>query len=259
MLGHIPSLMSRGFMGFVEESWRRCGDCFEIRVGGQSVKIVVHPDDVEAILLTRRERYIKGDAYAQFRQVVGEGLITSEGELWRRQRRLIQPSFTRQNISDLGGLIVRLCDRTLASWPERHREGEPFDVHDELMRLTLEIIGRGLFSLELGDERANLSTHAFGESLEVLGRRIVALVVPPPWLPTPANRKLQRSIEALDSVVHAVVEGRRERGELGDDLLAALLRGRDEEGELIDDQQIHDEVITMFLAGHETTAVALSW
>ncbi|MCA9699996.1 MAG: cytochrome P450, partial [Myxococcales bacterium] len=131
MLGHIPSLMSRGFMGFVEESWRRCGDCFEIRVGGQSVKIVVHPDDVEAILLTRRERYIKGDAYAQFRQVVGEGLITSEGELWRRQRRLIQPSFTRQNISDLGGLIVRLCDRTLASWPERHREGEPFDVHDE--------------------------------------------------------------------------------------------------------------------------------
>lgn len=259
LVGHAPALLTRGIFPVVEAAWRELGDCFELRAGPAVLKVIVHPDDVEAMLLTRRDRYIKGRSYTQFRQVVGEGLVTSRGELWRRQRRLIQPSFSRDALAELAELIVELSAATLDEWPTRVPEGEAFDIFPELLRLTLEIIGRGLFAVEFGDHRARISTEAFGDSLEIVGKRVGEIAVPPAWLPTPGNRRLARSIRALEAVVDEIVAKRRRSGELGDDLLGVLLRAEDEQGESMRPEQLRDEVLTMFLAGHETTAVALTW
>lgn len=247
--------MSRGFIEFLQHSWRTYGDCFELRVGNQSIKIVVHPDDIEAMLLTRRDKYIKGAAYDQFRRLVGEGLVTAEGELWRRERRVIQPCFRRETIAALGDRMVAQTDAMLERWTA----SEPFDVHAELMRLALEIIAECLFGLEFGDDRASISTRAFTEAMEVIAARITAVAVPPSWLPTRGNRRLARSVAALDRVVAGVIASRRRAGLDHDDLLGALLRARDEHDQPLDEPQLRDEVVTMFLAGHETTAVALTW
>jgi len=254
VVGHVPALMSRGLIDFLLDSWREYGDCFELRVGNHSIKVIAHPDDVEAMLLTRRDRYCKGHAYDQFRQLVGEGLVTAEGEHWRRERRLIQPSFNRETIATFGERMVAQTDVMLDRWTTG-----VFDVHTELMHLALEIIGDCLFGLEFGEDRASISTRAFTEAMEVIAARTTALAVPPRWLPTPGNRRLARAIAALDRVVAGVIASRRRSGEDRDDLLGALLRARDEHGQPIDEGQLRDEVLTMFLAGHETTAVALSW
>ncbi|MFO7564380.1 MAG: cytochrome P450 [Enhygromyxa sp.] len=258
LVGHVPALMSRGFIEFLRDSWRRYGDCFELRIANHSIKIIVHPDDVEAMLLTRRDRYCKGQAYDQFRRLVGDGLVTAEGELWRRERRLIQPCFRRETIAGFGERMVAQTDAMLDRWTSRWTS-EEFDVHAELMRLTLEIIGDCLFDLEFGDDRASLSTQAFTEAMEVIANRVTAVAVPPRWLPTPGNRRLDRSIAELDRVVAGVIASRRRLGVDHDDLLGALLRARDEHGQPLDEVQLRDEVLTMFLAGHETTAVALTW
>lgn len=256
VVGHLPTLITRGFMQFLADSWRTCGDCFELHIAGQTLKVIVHPDDVEAMLLTRRERYIKGAGYDPFRQLVGNGLVSAEGALWRRQRRLIQPSFRRETIARLGDRMVTQADAMLERWA---RDPSEFDVHAELMRLTLEIIGDSLFGLEFGDDRAATSTGAFTAAMEVIAARVTAVAVPPRWLPTPGNRRLERSVAAIDRVVAGVIAARRESGDDCDDLLGALLRARDEQGDPIDEVQLRDEVVTMFLAGHETTAVALTW
>lgn len=258
VVGHVPALMSRGFIDFLRHSWKTCGDRFELRVGNQTIKVIVHPDDVEAMLLTRRDKYLKGAAYDQFRRLVGDGLVTAEGELWRRERRIIQPSFRRETIATLGQHMVALTDAMLERWATLGHS-TAFDVHAELMRLTLEIIGQCLFGLEFGDDRASISTRAFTEAMEVIAARITAVAVPPSWLPTPGNRRLARSVAALDRVVAGVIAGRRRSDVDHDDLLGALLRARDEHGQPLDEPQLRDEVITMFLAGHETTAVVLSW
>jgi cytochrome P450 len=257
VVGHVPALMSRGFIEFLQHSWQTYGDCFELRIGNLSIKAIVHPDDVEAMLLTRRDKYTKGDAYEQFRRLVGEGLVTAEGELWRRERRLIQPCFRRETIAGFGEHMVAQTDTTLDRWDRG--ANEPFDLHAELMHLTLEIIADCLFGLEFGEDRATISTQAFTDAMKVIAARITALAVPPRWLPTPGNRRLERSVAALDRVVAGVIANRRRSGDDRDDLLGALLRGRDEQGQPLDDVQLRDEVVTMFLAGHETTAVALTF
>jgi cytochrome P450 len=257
VVGHVPALMSRGFVEFLQHSWRTCGDCFELRLGNVSLKAIVHPDDVEAMVLTRREKYCKGSAYEQFRRLVGDGLVTAEGELWRRERRVIQPCFRRETIAGFGERMVAQTDTMLERWNQL--AGEPFDLHAELLRLALEIIGECLFGLEFGDERATLSTHAFNDAMKVIAARITAVAVPPRWLPTPGNLRLERSVAALDRVVSSVIAQRRRAGVDRDDLLGALLRARDEQGQPLDEVQLRDEIVTMFLAGHETTAVALTW
>jgi cytochrome P450 len=264
LVGHVPTLIREGLIPLLERSWRSCGDCFELQVGGQSLKFIVHPDDVEAMLLGRRERYIKGVAYDQFRQIVGQGLVSSEGELWRRERRIIQPCFRRETIAGLGDRMLAQTDATLDRWARGFAAGEVFDIHAEFMRLALEIIGDCLFDLEFGEVRTSVSTRAFSEAIEVISDRLVAVAVPPRWLPTPANIRLARSIAALDRVVAGVIATRRREREGGrerehGDLLDTLLDARDHHGEPLDEIQLRDEVVTMFLAGHETTAVALTW
>jgi cytochrome P450 len=252
--------MREGFIPFVARAWQEVGDCFEFHVPGERIKVIVHPDDVEAMLLHRRHKYLKGASYDQFRRFVGMGLVTSEGELWRRQRRIIQPSFNRDTIRELGVGMVALAEQMLERWAQQHlRSGAPFDVHAEFMRLTLEIISASLFELALGEVEDSISSRVFSDSLGVISARITAVMEAPPWLPTAGNRKLAHAVSSLDRVVAQIIDARRSSGEDRDDLLGALLRARDDEGHPIDDALLRNEVTTMFLAGHETTAVSLGW
>lgn len=259
LIGHMPGLISLGLIPFMEQAWRESGDCFEFRVAGESIKVVVHPDDAEAMVLRRRHKYLKGSSYDQLRRNIGDGLISSEGPLWRTERRIIQPSFTRDMIAKLGGVMVTQTERMLDRWERTIAPGEAFDVHLELMRLTLEIISEALFSLSFDSPEGATSMVAIRDAMEIISARVTAVIELPRWAPTPGNRKFERSVAGLDRVVNDIIEDRRRSGEDRGDLLDALLRGRDEQGVAIDDTQIHDEVVTMLLAGQETTAVSLGW
>ena len=249
----------QGLIPYAEVAWRELGDRFELRVAGEAIKVIVHPDDVEQLLLRARKKYIKGDSYDQFRRLAGNGLISSEGDLWRRQRRIIQPSFKRDTIAALSTDMVALVDRMLDRWATTITPGEPFDVHAEFMRLTLEVTGEALFGLELGEERERISTRSFSDAIGVIAKRITAIYIPPPWLPTPGNIKAERALADLERVVMRVINERRASDKERNDLLGALLRARDEDERPLDDVMLRDEVLTMFLAGHETTAVSLGW
>lgn len=255
----MGDLIRDGLIPFMDKTWRAAGDCYEFRVARERIKVVVHPDDVEALLLERRHKYIKGASYDQFRRFVGLGLVTSEGELWRRQRRLIQPSFRRDTVRQLGGGMGAQIDRMLDRWAQSHLASGVFDVHAELMRLTLEIIAKALFQLELDEGDDAISSRVFSDSITTVAARITAVIEAPSWLPTAGNRKLARAVASLDHAVLQIIDARRRSGEDRDDLLGALLRARDETDCPIDDKQVRDEVVTMFLAGHETSAVALGW
>jgi cytochrome P450 len=260
LFGHTRDVIREGVIPFAARVWQEVGDCFEFQVPGERIKVIVHPDDVEALLLHRRHKYLKGASYDQFRRFAGMGLITSEGDLWRRQRRLIQPSFNRDTIRELGAGMVTLAEQMLERWAQQHlRSGVPFDVHAELMRLTLEIIAASLFELELGEVEDSISSRVFSDSLGVIAARITAVVEAPPWLPTAGNRKLARAVASLDRVIGQIIDARRSSGEDRNDLLGALLRARDDDGHPIDEVLLRNEVMTMFLAGHDTTAVALGW
>lgn len=252
-------LIRDGLIPFMDRAWREVGDCYEFRIPGERIKVVVHPDDVEAVMLQRRHKYIKGASYEQFRRFVGLGLVTSEGDLWRRQRRVIQPSFHRDTIRQMATKMVLWTDRMLDRWTHSHLSTGPFNVHAELMRLTLEIIADTLFQLELGDREDQISTRVFSDAMNMMVGRITAVVEAPSWMPTAGNRKLASSLGRLDHVVLQIIDTRRRSGEDRDDVLGALLRARDEDGNPIDDKLLRDEVVTMFVAGHETTAVALGW
>lgn len=256
VIGHMPEMIREGLIPFMEKAWREVGDCYEFRVAGECIKIVVHPDQVAELLLTHRHKYDKGASYDQLRRMVGQGLLTSEGDLWRRQRRIIQPSFNRDTVRNFGDRMVEKAHAMLERWTVKH--DTVFDVHAELMRLTLDVLSHTLFELDLSNEQS-ITTGEFSEALGVAAARVTAVIEAPRWLPTPGNRRLERAMALIEGVVSRIIEARRRSGEDRDDLLGALLRGRTEDGGAIDDELLRDEVLTMFLAGQETTAVGLTW
>lgn len=230
------------------------GDVVSFRVMGVDAWLLCAPRDIEA-LLTDGERFTKGRALAAGRRLLGNGLLTSEGAVWRRQRRLAQPAFHRHRVDAYGDAMVRFAARRADRW----LAGETRDLHEEMMGLTLEVVAHSLFSADVaGDERE------VGEALEIALRELPLLLNPvrralAPVLPTRRFRDLRRAIDTLDGVIHRVIEERRSDGTDRGDLLSTYLAARDEDGQQMDPRQLRDEVMTLFLAGHETTAVALSW
>jgi cytochrome P450 len=232
------------------------GDLAFLRFGPFPVVFVNHPDLLHEVLVTHETRLTKGRALDQARDVFGQGLLTSEGDFHRRQRRLIQPAFHRRRIEAYAAAMVADAAAAAGRW----RDGETVDIGREMMRLTLRIVARSLFSLDVEDE----SAREVGEALDAL---IDAFnLVPGPLggllrrLPLPSNRRAKRAVETLDALVYRMIADRRRTGEEGEDLLSLLLAARDEDdGGGMDDRQVRDEVMTLFLAGHETTANALAW
>ncbi len=256
--GNLPAIQRDG-LGYYMRSAMEHGDVVRMRVGPYGMVMLNHPDHIRHVLQDNNHNYDKNNfGNNLLRPVVGNGLLLSEGDFWRRQRRLMQPMFHRQRIAALGRTMTGCAAETLAAWEARLAAGRPFDMADDMMRLTLSIVSRSLFTRESGGD-AEVVGRAATEVVEYLGWRFVAYWAPPETWPTPRNRRFQRARRALDDVVYRLIRDRRERPVEADDLLNLLLEARDETGQGMSDSQLRDEVMTLYLAGHETTAITLAW
>lgn len=218
------------------------------------VTLVHDPALIKRVLVDDDAYFEKPRALKKMKIVLGEGLLTSEGELHRRQRRMMQPAFHRDAIVRYAPTMVECADRTAAGW----QDGARVDMAHELMRMTLAIAGRTLFGVDVTAEADEIGA-ALTILMEVFPDMLSPLAPLLRLLPTRRNRELSRALARLDATIYQIIAGRRAAGEFGDDLLGRLLAAEDEGKPGMTAQQVRDEAITLFLAGHETTAVALAW
>lgn len=251
--GNLPDFRASR-LDFLTHCARTYGDVTALRFAHRRIYLVSHPDLIEEILVTHSRHFIKHFALRLNPLLLGKGLLTSEGDFWLRQRRLIQPVFVRSRIASYGPTMVAAARQVTGAW----RAGERRDIMIEMMQMTLQIAAKTLFDAEVGTE-----AHDIVHALQVLQDNFIARfnsTLPPPiWLPTPANLRLRRAIRRLDEILYGFIRQRREQPSERGDLLSLLLAARDEEGSRMTDRQVRDEAMTLFLAGHETTALALSW
>ena len=249
----------RDKLGFIR-GLTRYGDVARYRMAHLTWYQINHPDGIRRVLQENNRNYGKGSlTLGIFKPVVGEGLLTSEGGLWLRQRRLMQPVFHRRSVAAFGTLMTDEALAMLERWRPAAQTGTPLDVPGEMARLTLDIATASLFHAHVGEEPGAVA-RAVNTLVEDLGYRFEVPFYPPPRVPTPRNRRRRAALRTVDRAVYKIIAERRSGGGEEDDLLALLMGARDEEtGEAMDNRQLRDEVITLFLAGHETTANALSW
>lgn len=261
--------MRRDELGMLVEAANRFGDVVRFEFGPRAVHLPVflirRPEHIHHVLFSARESYPKSFDYRILARSLGQGLVTSEGELWSRQRRLIQPAFRHTEVAGFAEVMIEAATDVARRWQALADGGQPVDVASEMMRLALDVVGRTLFSSDLADE-----VDAITPAVAVLVRDMVERMstgaglatLAVPRLPTPANRRAKAALQTLDCVVARLVARRRALPETQrpGDLLSMLLAARDEKsGAGMDDRQVRDEVMTFLLAGHETTANALAW
>ncbi|HEX8557862.1 MAG TPA: cytochrome P450 [Pyrinomonadaceae bacterium] len=235
---------------------REHGDVARFWGGPQAVYLLSHPEHVRDLLVTHNARFRKGRALQRAKRLLGEGLLTSEGEFHRRQRRLAQPAFHRQRVAAYARVMVEYAEKTSARW----RDGEELDVADEMMRLTLAVVGKTLFDADVESDADEVGA-ALTDVMNLFGYLMLPFSELLEKLPLPQRRRFLRARARLDAVIYRIVEDRRRSGADRGDLLSTLLHAVDEEGDRtgMTDEQLRDEVMTIFLAGHETTANALTW
>lgn len=246
---------NRDMLGFITRC-RDYGDVVRSRFLYVYAYFLYNPRDIETLLTTNARSYRKAGSLRSpfFHRLVGNGLVTSEGDFWRRQRRLAQPAFHRQRISSYGDIMVQYAQRAMIAW----KPGEPRDLARDMTRLTLEIVVKTLFNSDVSNDADHI------------GRILSSLVKPfasqatLKWildnrLPTPGHRRYFNAVSEIDRIVFRMIAERRASGYDEGDLLSMLLQAQDDDGSQMSDAQLRDEVMTLFLAGHETTALALSW
>ena len=252
LIGNMP-LASPDPLAVYARWAREYGDIFYYRAGWIHVYFLNHPELIESVLVRNHQNFQKGRVIRNSRWFFGDGLLTSEGQHWKRQRRLAQSAFHRDRIVSYANVMTNYAEQMLSHW----QDGAIIDVHQEMMRLTLRIVVRALFDVEAEE------TEEISRSLNVMMRNSTGarLILPPFFrqLPLPGMFELRRAVSKLKDTVNRIIElHRRNEGDSGD-LLSVLMEARDEDGSRMDDQQLRDEVMTFLLAGHETTALALSW
>jgi len=231
------------------------GDVTFFKMGGQPAYFLNHPELVRDVLVVNAHKFIKGRALQRAKKLLGEGLLTSEGENHLRQRRMIQPAFHRERIKSYAEAMTGYAAQMADEW----KDGEVRDVDREMMRLTLQIVGKTLFSANVADEADEIGA-AMTTLIELFNYLLLPFSEILEKLPIPHARRFKRAKETLDSVIYGIINERRRTGEQKDDLLSMLLTAQDEDGGGgMSDQQVRDECLTLFLAGHETTANALTW
>jgi len=239
---------------------REFGDATCFRVGPFRFVSVIDPELAQHVLVKNHRNYVKSRSYAGLRLVLGNGLVTSEGEHWRKQRKLAQPAFHRQRLAGLADVMAECVDERLHAWDRLTPTGTAaVDVHQEMLQLTLRIVGRTLFGTDLGSDLGALGP-AVTTCMYKANDFAESLVRLPLWLPTPSNLRFGRAKRVLDDIVHRIIDERRRSNLERDDVLGMLMAATDESGtERMSDADLRDEVMTLFLAGHETIATAMSW
>jgi cytochrome P450 len=248
-------------LGLFVRSWQQYGDMVKAKAGPYDYYIVVDADAARHILVENAKNYVKSPSYRGLRVVLGNGLITSENDFWRRQRKLAQPAFHRDRLAGFVASMVSDTRSMLDRWSASDA-AEPFDIHYEMMRLTFRIVGHTLFSIDLDAESQALGP-VVEAALRCANEEATAIVPTPVWVPTVGHLRLARVLRRLDALVYKIVSERRKiAGTAAEpsDLLSMLMSARDEETrEQMTDKQLRDEILTLALAGHETTANTMTW
>ena len=242
-------------LAFFTNLARTYGDVAHVQMAGEHLFLLTRPSLVRDVLMTNQRNFLKGRGLERAKRFLGEGLLTSEGAVHLRQRRLLQPAFHRERIASYGAVMTDYADRVQSKWAD----GATLDVAQEMMGLTLGVVGKTLFD-------ADVTSHvrSVGQALTAVIESFWTTMLPfadlLEHLPLPALRRSRRARIELDAIIYGLIAERRRAGEDCGDLLSMLLMAHDEDdGQGISDQQVRDEAMTIFLAGHETTANALSW
>jgi cytochrome P450 len=254
LVGHLPEFI-RNPLDFLTRSAWEYGDLVTLQLPVGRTYLVTNPEEIEFVLTTTNRNFVRGRLFDPIRPLLGNGLFTSEGEFWLRQRRLMQPAFHRERIKSYSELMVGFTEQMLESW----QTGEIRDINFEMQELTLRIASRLLFNAEISHQDASHTTEALTTALKAFQAHFASPLKLPEYLPTPGNVRFQGAIRQLDQIIRRIIAERRASRQNGDDLFGMLLEARDEQGQPMSDNQLRDELLTLFVAGHETTAVTLSW
>lgn len=257
-LFRIMPEFKRDTLGTFLALWRAHGDlvCFR---GLWTTFVLSDPKHIEHVLQTNSRNYRKGRSFKEIRRSTGNGLFASDGEVWLRQRRLAQPAFHRTRIAAFAKIMTDSASEMLERWQPSASRGEAIDIGAEMLRLTLGIVGKALFSRDLSDE-ADTMNGAFEIIRKYTTDRVMSVFKFPASFPTPQNRRFRQAVAAAERIVYDLIAERR-RGEGNpDDLLSLLMAARDEEtGESLSDRELRDQALTIIGAGYETTTQALAW
>lgn len=261
LLRFIHGVRSRGFLDFVGEQWREHGDVFQVRLGRRTLVFAMHPDAVERVNVGHRHNYDKLGSYdAVRRYLIGDGLVTSTGELWRRQRKLMAPFFTPKGVQAYADLMIRDVTSLVERWQGLALKGAEVEVAEEMTLITASIILKAMFSTERMESISQMKDAVTTMLAFVDSQRTGVLL--PLWLPTAKNRRYVAARELVHRAIHAIIAQRHRTDEAQwpDDLLARLMKTRDEEtGQAMSESLLRDESITTFFAGHETTARTMTF
>ena len=241
---------------FFEDLARKYGDVAHVYMGGEHVFLLNHPRFVRDVLVTHQHNFRKGRGLERAKRLLGEGLLTSEGAVHVRQRRLMQPAFHRDRIASYATVMTEYAERIQQRW----QDGATLDLSQEMMRLTLGIVGKTLFDQDVESQAREVGT-ALNDVMESFWMQMLPFYNTLERLPIPALRRARTARDRLDAIVYAMIAERRRSPSDRGDLLSMLLMAQDEEGDRrgMTDLQVRDEALTIFLAGHETTANALAW
>ena len=253
LVGNIP-LAGRAPLDTFRRWAAEYGDIFYYRAAWLHVYFLNRPDLIEYVLLRNPQNFLKDRVVQNSRWLLGTGLLTAEGDAWKRQRRLIQPSFSRDRMAAYARFMTDSAEQMLTTW----RSGTVVDIHQEMMRLTLRVVVRALFELE------TMETGKISQALDTIMLNSVGarLLLPPffRYMPFRGMRDMRHAVCDMNAAVYEIIrQHRRGDRQTSSDLLSLLMRARDEEGSAMSDEQLRDEVMTFLLAGHETTALTLSW
>lgn len=251
--GHFVKFRSRPTEFLTELAAK--GDVTYFKLGGYPAYFLNHPDLIRDLLVTNHAKFHKGRALQRSKRLLGEGLLTSEGAAHLKQRRMISPAFHHGRIAEYAKVMTEFAEKMRDEWTD----GEVRDIDREMMRLTLQIVAKTLFGANVTDEADEV-----GEAMTSLINMFNFLVLPfselLEKLPLPQTKRLHRSRETLDRVIYSIIDRRRKSGEDNGDLLSMLLMTQDEtDGTAMSDRQVRDEALTLFMAGHETTANAMTF
>ena len=265
LLGSLPDIR-RDRVQFLMDIQRDYGDVVRIRLGPVEGLAIFHPDAIQRVMQDNQTNYSKDTiAFKSLRLIFGNGLISSNGDFWLRQRRLAQPAFHKDRINSLCDLIIAQTQETLEPLESAAKNGQAINIGNELMNLTIGVVTQALFSNRVQDVDGNL-----GEIIQHLASdttfRFENPFYPPLWIPAPRNRRLNTALKRLDEVIHGIIADRREHPSEKNDVLEMMMEAQLEESEVTGDQprnmtdkQLRDEMVTLMLAGHETTAMHLGW
>jgi cytochrome P450 len=256
LLGNVRPFV-RDPLGFIAACTRDYGKVVRIPYFFRSLYLLSDPDDIESVLVSNHANFIKPAVLRMpgVRRVMGNGLVTSDGEFWRRQRRLAQPAFHRERVAGYSRVAVQATQQMLQRW----RGTDVVDLHREMMKLTLQIVSKTLFNAEVSEEESDIG-QALDDCIQLFAMLWTFKGFFMQYFPIPSadRNRLRAAAEKLDRSIYRIIAEHRQNGDAGD-LLSLLIAAQDNDGSQMTDQQLRDEAMTLFLAGHETTAIALCW